>query len=244
MSSNIDIILALLAQNNRILANNEIIISMLQTQNQSQRQPNEQEPNEQEPNEQEPKEQEPKEQEPKEQEPQEQEPKEQEPQEQEPQEQEPQEKIQPVINIIELLDETPKKQYITENELNKIVFLHSTIEECIVKKEKEIISTKQKYRAVLVDIWKIMSNQKILQTTTFNLKSTIENEKNSYKWCDNIQMSFQNKDAKGTLKEILNMVKVNNFSINLTIKLKTGRIIHFKIEENIIKKKILMYNNV
>ena len=230
MSSNTEIILALLAQNNRILANNEIIISMLQTQNQSQRQPNEQEPNEQEPNEQEPKEQEPKEQEPKEQEPQEQEPKEQEPKEQE------QEKRQPVINIIELFDETPKKQYITENELNKIVFLHSTIEECIVKKEKEIISTKQKYRAVLVDIWKIMSNQKILQTTTFNLKSTIENEKNSYKWCDNIQMSFQNKDAKGTLKEILNMVKVNNFSINLTIKLKTGRIIHFKIEENIIKE--------
>ena len=182
---------------------------MLQTQNQSQRQP--QEPKEQE--------------------------QEQEPQEQEPQEQEQeQEQRQPVINIIELFDETPKKQYITENELNKIVFLHSTIEECIVKKEKEIISTKQKYRSVLVDIWKIMSNQKILQTTTFNLKSTIENGENSYKWCDDIQMSFQNKDAKGTLKEILNMVKVNNFSINLTIKLKTGRIIHFKIEENIIKE--------
>ena len=81
-----------------------------------------------------------------------------------------------------------------------------------------------------------MPTQKILQTTTFNLKSTIENGENSYKWCDDIQMSFQNKDAKGTLKEILKMVKVNNFSINLTIKLKTGRIIHFKIEENIIKE--------
>ena len=43
-------------------------------------------------------------------------------------------------------------------------------------------------------------------------------------------MSFQNKNASGTLKEIINMVKVNKMSINLSIKLKTGRIIHFKIE--------------
>ena len=129
-----------------------------------------------------------------------------------------------------------KKQYITENELIMTQITHSTIEECIIKKEEENISTNTSYRSVLVDIWKSMPTQKILQTTTFNLKSTIENGENSYKWCDDIQMSFQNKDAKGTLKEILNMVKVNNFSINLTIKLKTGRIIHFKIEENIIKE--------
>jgi hypothetical protein len=43
-------------------------------------------------------------------------------------------------------------------------------------------------------------------------------------------MSFQSKDARGTLKEILNMVKVNQFTIELSIKLETGRIIHFKIE--------------
>ena len=142
--------------------------------------------------------------------------------------------IQEIINGELIL--TPKKQYITENELNMTQITHSTIEECVIKKEEENISTKTSYRSVLVDIWKSMPTQKILQTTTFNLKSTIENGENSYKWCDDIQMSFQNKDAKGTLKEILNMVKVNNFSINLTIKLKTGRIIHFKIEENIIKE--------
>jgi len=43
-------------------------------------------------------------------------------------------------------------------------------------------------------------------------------------------MSFQNKDATGTLKEILNMVKVNKFTIELSIKLETGRIVHFKTE--------------
>jgi hypothetical protein len=70
----------------------------------------------------------------------------------------------------------------------------------------------------------------ILQTTTFNFKLTNENGKKGYSWCDDIHMSFQNKDSKGTLKEILNMVKVNKLTIKLSIRLETGRIVHFKIE--------------
>jgi len=76
----------------------------------------------------------------------------------------------------------------------------------------------------------IYANPKILQTTTFNFKLTKENGEKGYKWCDDISMSFQSKDARGTLKEILNMVKVNKFTIELSIKLETGRIVHFKIE--------------
>jgi len=125
---------------------------------------------------------------------------------------------------------TPKKNYITENELNMTHFTRSTIEECVVKKEEEVISTNKTYRSVLVDIWKFMPTQKILQTTTFNFKLTNENGEKGYKWCDDIHMSFQNKDATGTLKEILNMVKVNKLAINLSIKLETGRIVYFKIE--------------
>ena len=125
---------------------------------------------------------------------------------------------------------TPKKQYITENELNLMQITHSNIEECLIKKEDEIISTKKKYRSVLVDIWKYMPAQKILQTSTFNFSLTNENGEKGYKWCDDIHMSFQNKNAKGTLMEIIKMVKVNKFTINLSIKLKTSQIIHFKIE--------------
>jgi hypothetical protein len=124
---------------------------------------------------------------------------------------------------------TPKKQYMTENELNITQFTHSTIEECLIKKKEETISTNTKYRSVLVDIWKSMPTQRILQTTTFNLKLTNENGEKGYNWCDDIHMSFQSKDANGTLKEILNMVKVNKLTVNLSIKLETGRIVHFKI---------------
>ena len=125
---------------------------------------------------------------------------------------------------------TPKKQYMTENELNMTQITHSTIKECIIKKEEAIISTNTSYRSVLVDIWKSMPTQQILQTTTFNFKLTKEIGEKGYKWCDDIHMSFQNKDATGTLKEIVNMVKVNKLTIELSIKLETGRIVHFKIE--------------
>ena len=74
-----------------------------------------------------------------------------------------------------------------------------------------------------------MPTQKILQTTTFNFKLTNENRIKGYNWCDDVHMSFQSKDAKGTLKEIINMVKVNNLTIELSIKLETNRIINFKI---------------
>ena len=124
---------------------------------------------------------------------------------------------------------TPKTQYITENELNMTQITNSKIESCIIKKEGTNISTSKSYRSVLVDVWKSMSPNKILQTTTFNFKLTKEIGKKGYRWCDDIRMSFQSKDAKGTLKEILNMVKVNKLTIDLSIKLETGRIVHFKI---------------
>ena len=75
-----------------------------------------------------------------------------------------------------------------------------------------------------------MPTQKILQTTTFNFKLTNENGEKGYKWCDDIHMSYQSKDATGTLKEILNMIKVNKLTIKLSIKLETDRIVHFKSE--------------
>lgn len=137
--------------------------------------------------------------------------------------------MQEIINGELIL--TPQKQYITEDELNITEIRGSKIEECIIKKKGENISTNRKsFRSVLIDIWKIMSAQKILQNTTFCLKLTDENGKKGFTWCGDINMSFQNKDALGTLKEIIHMVKVNKLTIHLSIKLKTQRIVHFKIE--------------
>ena len=124
----------------------------------------------------------------------------------------------------------PKQYYITESDLNIITITHSIIEECLVKKGEEIISNAKTYRSILIDIWKSMPVQKILQNTTFNFKLTNENGEKGYNWCSDINMSFQNKDANGTLKEIVNIIKVNKYTIKLLIKLETSRIIYFKTE--------------
>ena len=123
---------------------------------------------------------------------------------------------------------TPKKQYITEEELRRAQLTHSVIKECIIKQGDEIISVAQAYRSIIVDIWKSMPTQQILQNTTFNFKLTNENGKLGYNWCNEVHMSFQGKDAKGTLVEILKMANLNNLTIELSILLHPNALIHFK----------------
>ena len=125
---------------------------------------------------------------------------------------------------------TPKKQYMTEHELNMTQITHSAIEECVIKKGEEIISKNNNYRLNLINIWKNMPTPKILQTTTFNFKLINQYGERGYNWCNDLHMSFQDKHAKGALDEILNMIKVNRLTIELSIKLETGRIVHFKCE--------------
>jgi hypothetical protein len=81
----------------------------------------------------------------------------------------------------------PKCVYITENELYNTDLSHSKIEKCLIKKDDEIISSKIGYKPVLVDIWKQMPTQKILQTTTFNFKLTDEKGIYGYYWCEEVK---------------------------------------------------------
>ena len=122
---------------------------------------------------------------------------------------------------------TPIKQSENEIDIDMTDFSGSIIVECEVKKEEEIITTKKRYISILIDIWKTMPKQKILQTSTFKFILATERCPKDYCWCDDINMSFETNEVKEIFKEILNMVKVNNYSINLTIKLETGKIIHF-----------------
>jgi hypothetical protein len=124
---------------------------------------------------------------------------------------------------------TPKQNYITENELNITQIKNSTIEECLITKGEERVSNNTSYRSILVDIWKTMPAQKILQTTRFNFRLRNENGVKGYNWNSELNMSFQDKNSRGTLKEIINMVKVNNLSITISIRLDTGRLVYFKI---------------
>ena len=74
-----------------------------------------------------------------------------------------------------------------------------------------------------------MPVQEILQTTSFNIKLTNENDFNGYKWYPEINMSVQGKDAYNTLKEIIKLVKINNYSLSLSLKICNNDIVCFKI---------------
>ena len=123
---------------------------------------------------------------------------------------------------------TPKENYITEDQLNRSILNSSKILNYIVKNGEEIILNKTKYRSILTDIWKSIPTQKILQTTTFNMKLTDEDGIDGYKWSPELKMSIQNKDAKYTMKELINMIKVNNYSIQISIQLEIGQTINYK----------------
>ena len=122
---------------------------------------------------------------------------------------------------------TPKPAVITEEELLPQL-TSSKIMECTIKHGDETISSATKYRHILIDIWKSMPTQKILQTTTFNFKLTDEKGLNGFEWCESLRMSIQGKCAKGSFKEILHMLEVNQYTIHLHVKLCTGKIVIFQ----------------
>jgi len=135
--------------------------------------------------------------------------------------------IQEIINGELVL--TPKECFVKEDEINRPILTSSKILNCTVKNGKEIISEKTGYQPILNDIWHSMTTQKILQTSTFNIKTTNENGLKGYNWHPKLNLSIQGKNANMCMKEIINMMKVNNYSINITIRLETEKIIKFKL---------------
>jgi len=126
---------------------------------------------------------------------------------------------------------TKKIKYITEKELQFISLTGSTILDCIVSNDKNIVITEKiKFRSILLDIWKTLPIQKILQTSTFNFKFSKENGLNGYYYNDDIKISFQNKDANGTFTEIIKQIKENQYKIYIKILLQNNNIIEFKID--------------
>ena len=124
---------------------------------------------------------------------------------------------------------TLRKTYIEEKEFNKLCLKSSKINECNIKNNDNIISTQKKYRSILNDIWKSMPTQKILQNTTFNCKLTNEKGLNGYDWNKDLNMSIQGKNANLTMIEIINMIKLNKYNMDISITLIEGKEIYFKI---------------
>ena len=134
------------------------------------------------------------------------------------------------LTDVELSDEELTDDELSEDEFTDEYendYTSSIIEESIiVNRDGDIVSDNKKFRGILVDIWKTMEKQDILDNTTFKFKSGNKRGVKGYNLCEGINMSFQNRDSNATLNEILRMVKLNNLAIYLSIKLETGEIVH------------------
>ena len=118
---------------------------------------------------------------------------------------------------------TPIYNYISLDELLDLNLTNSRINYCIITDiDEEIISNSNRYFRILIDIYKSLSASFILQNTTFNIKLTNEDGNKGYKWCPEINMSVQRKDSNGTLKEIIKMITLNNYKIDIEIELADG----------------------
>lgn len=124
----------------------------------------------------------------------------------------------------------PPLQSISEEELYRLSLSNSVITECCIKNHDVLISNKLKFRKILIDIWKTIPSQRILQNSTFNFKLSNEKGANGYTWCQEINMSFQNKDSNNSIKEIIRMCNISKYNIQITIKLEDERTIFFSNE--------------
>ena len=126
---------------------------------------------------------------------------------------------------------TPIYNYITLDELLDKNLTNSKINYCIItdtNTDNEVISNSIKYSKILIDIYKYLPASFILQNTTFNIKLTNENGNRGYTWYSEINMSVQGKDSNGTFKEIIKMINLNKYKIDIEIELSNGEKINYK----------------
>jgi hypothetical protein len=101
----------------------------------------------------------------------------------------------------------------------------STIIECKINNNNNEI---KKYKKLLIHLYSTTDIETILQNTTLNI-SQQEIYDRGFEYYNGLGISIQGADARRTLKEIINIVKIKNFSMELKIKLRNDEVIRFII---------------
>jgi len=122
---------------------------------------------------------------------------------------------------------TPLNEYLKDYEIYRYELKKSEILEA--RFNDEIIKSPSYYK-ILKLIWKEIPANIIIQHTIFNFKLSMDSIKGdeSYVWNDDIKLAFQTRNVNHAFKEIVNMCKINKFTIELKIKLKNNDIILYK----------------
>jgi hypothetical protein len=127
------------------------------------------------------------------------------------------------------IEKTPPTEiYLTGDAAMFSSVTSSTILECNIKDDDggTISSGKNKYTKILVDILKKMDPTTIINNSKFKFKLTNKYGRYGYILDPCLKLSIQTKGANETFKEIIRLVKLNKYTIQISIKLESGDIIH------------------
>jgi len=116
-------------------------------------------------------------------------------------------------------------QFIDEITLFQKNLRGSTITECKINNVNNDI---KQYKKLLIHLYSKTDMETILQNTILNISQQEIYEKGFY-YYDDLGISIQGADARRTLKEIINIIKIKNYSMELKIKLKNDEVIRFII---------------
>jgi hypothetical protein len=101
----------------------------------------------------------------------------------------------------------------------------STIVECKINNNNNNI---HKYKKLLIYLYSITDIKTILQNTILNISQEEKYEK-GFEYYNQLGVSIQCAEARRILKELINIIKIKNYSMELKIKLKNDDIIRFII---------------
>ena len=103
----------------------------------------------------------------------------------------------------------------------------STIVECKINNTNNDI---HKYKKLLIYLYSTTDIETILQNTILNISQQEIYDK-GFEYYKQLGggLSIQGADARRTIKEIINIIKIKNYSMELKIKLKNDEIIRFII---------------
>jgi len=113
---------------------------------------------------------------------------------------------------------------VDEGTLFKKNVLGSKIQEC--KINNIIYDVKGKYKKLLMHLYSDTDRNTILQNTTLNVSEQPQHDK-GFKYYNHLHLSIQNAEARRTLKEIINITKIKNVRLELTIKLENDELVCF-----------------
>jgi hypothetical protein len=121
---------------------------------------------------------------------------------------------------------TRKIPLVSENELLKLNLRGSFPIECKINNNEIKLF---KYKKILIHLYSLINDvDSIISNTVLNIKKDVIYEK-GFDFYFNLGISIQGSETRRTLKEIIKMIKINNFHLEMKIVLETKETIMISI---------------